>query len=126
MEKVDVLYVNETVAVDCEQLAELHRRLGSSGAEDVVMRAMEELALRLTHAERLYREGALTEMPKCARSMAAIAEQVGMLTVAQVARDVTRCLDGADGVALAATVTRLMRIGERSISEIWELQDMTV
>lgn len=108
------------------RLEQLYMQLGSAGAEDVVCRALEELAVRLTHTERFYRSGALSDMRKSARSLIAIADQVGMGTLARVAGDVTGCIDAGDGTALAATLARLLRIGDTSLNEIWELQDRTI
>ena len=44
----------EQVRVDQERLGILYDQLGETGAEDVVCRAMEELALRMSHCNRLY------------------------------------------------------------------------
>ena len=41
----------EQVRVDQERLGILYDQLGESGAEDVVCRAMEELALRMSHCD---------------------------------------------------------------------------
>lgn len=126
LEQVTLLKQNEVVGLDADRLEELYSQLGEAGAENVVCRALEELAARLSHTERCYREIRITDMRKSARSLIAIAEQIGMLKLAQVAGDVTRCIDEADRVALAATLARLLRIGERSLSEIWDLQDLSI
>ena len=126
VEHLTLLKQNEAVHFDPERLKELYVQLGEASAEDVVCRALEELAVRLSHTERCYREGRLLDMRKSARSLCAIADQIGMAMFSRVARDVTRCADSGDRVALAATLARLLRIGERSLSEIWDLQDMSV
>lgn len=105
-----------------DRLDELFLQLGQHAAEDVVYRALEELAARLTHIERFYRRGAKTEMRKCAGSLGAIADQLGMQMLARVARDVSACAQGGDAVAQAATLARLLRIGKVSLSEIWDVQ----
>ena len=116
----------EDVGVDHDRLGALYTELGHAAAEDVVCRALEELAVRLSHTERCYREAQLGDMRKSARSLIAIAEQIGMGTLANVARDVTHCIDGQDAVATAATLSRLLRIGETSLHEIWDLQDYSI
>ncbi len=126
MEQVTVLKQNEMIRLDPDQLEELYIQLGAAGAEDVVCRALEELAARLSHTERCYRERRHKDMRKSARSLVAISEQIGMGLLARVAIDVTRCIDCGDRTALAATMSRLLRIGERSLSEIWDLQDMSI
>lgn len=114
----------EQVDLDHGQLSALYAQLGPSGAEDVVCRAMEELALRLSHCERLFRASSWVDLRKSARSLVAIADQMGMKGVSMVANDVTICIDEVNQVALAATMNRLMRIGEGSLTAIWDLQDI--
>lgn len=123
VEQVTLLKQQEQVRLDAHRLATLYLQLGETNAEDVVCRALEELAARLTHAEWLYREGRLTDLRKCARSLIAIADQIGMFHLARVAGDVTGCIDASDTHAVAATFARLLRIGERSLCEIWDMSD---
>ncbi|WP_375174371.1 hypothetical protein [Pseudooceanicola sp.] len=124
MDHVRVLAQEEDVLLDPDRLQSLYDQLGDVEAEDVVCRAMEELAIRLSLVERLYRQDRRAEMRKAARSLTGIAEQIGMDTLCRVAGDVIYCIDAHDPVALAATLSRLLRTGERSLSEIWDLQGM--
>ena len=124
----DILHMvpSETVCVDADRLSGLYADMGSTAAEDVVCRAMEELALRLAHCDRLYRAENWDDLRKSSRSLIAIADQIGMSKLARVASDVTECIDSGNKVALAATLSRLLRIGEGSLSAIWDLQDITI
>jgi hypothetical protein len=121
-----MLKQDEMVRLNANRLDELYAQLGESGAEDVVCRALEELAVRLSHTERCHREQQLADMRKSARSLVAISEQIGMQMLSRVAADVTHCVDACDPVATAATLSRLLRIGERSLSEVWEMQDLSI
>lgn len=123
---VTTLQHDESVRLDPSCLGELCLQLGEAGAEDVVCRAIEELAARLAHCHTLWRSGEMLQLRKCARSLIAIAEQVGMRSLARVACDVTDTIDANDLIATGATLTRLMRIGERSLTAVWELQDLSV
>lgn len=118
--------LTETVRVDQDRLGALYAQLGEAGAEDVVCRAMEELALRLSHCGRLHTSENWGDLRKCARSLIAISDQIGMHVLAQVAGNVIDCIDAGDRVATAATLARLVRIGEQSLTAIWDLQDITV
>jgi len=111
----------EKVSVDQERLGPLYAQLGEAGAENVVCHALEELALRMTHCDKLYREEAWRDLRKNARSLIAIADQIGMAKLSSVADDVTNCIDREDAIALAATLSRLLRIGERSLTAIWDI-----
>ncbi|MEB8387170.1 hypothetical protein OO012_08025 [Rhodobacteraceae bacterium KMM 6894] len=126
MEQVTLLKQDEAVRLNADRLEELYVQLGEAGAENVVCRALEELAVRLSHTERCYREGRGLDLRKSARSLVAISDQIGMQMLSRVATDVTICADKGDSVALAATLSRLLRIGERSLSEIWQMQDLSI
>ena len=126
MEHVLKIRIKETVHVDHDRLGALYAQLGEAGAEDVVCRAMEELALRLSHCSRLHEARQWADLRKCSRSLIAISEQIGMLVLARVAEDVIETIDAEDGPATAATLARLLRIGEQSLTAIWDLQDITI
>lgn len=116
----------ETASLDHEQLGTLYNQLGAIGAEDVVRRAMEELALRLHEAEGYYLAGERHKLRKGLRTLTAIAEQIGMQKLAHVATDVITCIDRNEDTALAATFSRLVRLGETSLTALWDLQDFTI
>lgn len=124
MKQVTQIKPKESVDVDQDRLSALYAQLGETSAEDVVCRAMEELALRLSHCERLYRTSSWVELRKSVRSLIAIADQIGMSALSSVAGNVTECIDDKNDVALAATLGRLMRIGEESLTAIWDIQDV--
>ena len=126
LNKVTMLMQDEAVLLDPERLGTLYAQLGEAAAEEVICRAMEEMAVRLTGAERMYREDQIAGLRKTARSLAAIADQIGLCGLAQVARDVMACIEYGDTIAEAATLARLSRTGERSLSALWDLQDLSV
>ena len=119
-------FVKDAVEANKLSLHGLWNDIGDVGAEEVVCRAMEELAVRLSLIERLYRQDRHGEMRKSARSLTGIAEQIGMNTLSRVAGDVIICIDTCDEVAMAATLSRLLRIGEQSLTEIWDMQGVEV
>lgn len=126
MATLAVLRYDEGVRFDPDRLVALYSDLGEAGAEQVVCRAMEELAARLTEIRRFADEGNPAAMRRSARLLIRVAEQVGMLTFARVAGDVLRATDAGDPAAQAATLARLLRIGDRSLNAVWDLRDRTV
>lgn len=126
MSTVTQIQLNESVQVNYARLNALYGEMDPTNAEDVVCRAMEELALRMGHCDRLYRKGQLNELKRSAKSLIGIADQIGMDVLSQVASDVVQCAEARDQVAIAATLGRLMRIGEGSLTAIWDLQDVTI
>lgn len=117
---------SEAVRLDPDRLGALYSQMGEAGAEDVICRAVEELAIRLAQCERHFRQAKWPDLRKCVRSLVAIADQIGMNMLSRVAMDVTVAIDQKDRVATASTLARLLRIGQRSLTAIWDLQDMSV
>lgn len=126
MNHVLKIRVCEKVYVDQDRLSALYMELGEAGAEDVVCRAMEELALRLSHCSKLHTAQDWESLRKCVRSLIAISDQIGMVVLARVCRDVINTIDCYDLPATAATLARLLRIGEQSLTAIWDLEDITI
>lgn len=116
----------EPVGLDRDRLEHLYMQLGNNSADDVVSRAMEELAVRLAKVQKCYNRADLVELRSTAKSMVAVAEQIGMTTFARVAADVAYLAAGTDIAALGAVVARLDRIGGGSLMAVWDLQDITV
>ena len=126
MGEVVEMCVCEQIQLDQVRLGTLFAQLGERGAENVVARAMEELAVRMAHCDTLWRAGNREKLRKNARSLIAISDQIGMYRLAQVAGDVTLCIDADDDVATAATLSRMLRTGERSLSAIWAMEDLSI
>lgn len=120
------LHPDESVRLNPSRLTELFVQLGNRGAEDVVCRAMEELAVRLADIEASYWKGDFTKVSKGSRGLIAIAEQIGLNGLAQVARHVSATSSRDDATAIAATVSRLVRMGDKSLTAVWDAQDMSV
>lgn len=126
VDKIVTLSQDEHVRLDQEHLSTLYHQLGDASAEDVVCRAIEELAVRLSVCERLWRARDMRDLRKSARSLVAIAEQIGMVALAGVAQDVTDTIDNEDAVATGATLFRLIRVGERSLTAIWDQREFSL
>lgn len=120
------LRLDETVRLDRDQLEVLYVQLGPAGADNLVAHAMEELAVELARLERRHKASRIGDVLNSARLLIAIAQQIGMTSLARVARDVLSLANGSDSAGYAAAVARLLRIGERSLVAVWDLQDMSV
>lgn len=114
------------VSIDQPRLTQLYKQLGTIDADDVVSRAMEELAVRLAKVGSAYKQKDFEEVQRGGRSMIAISEQIGMTTFAVAAAGVSDTATAVDSVALAATVDRLLRVGENSLLAVWELQGVSI
>lgn len=123
MSHVVALSHEEGVRLDAARLVSLVTELGDRGAETVVSRAMEAMALILADMEEHYCAGETRVICRSARQLAQLASEVGMTSLARVAADVDLCAGRGDMVAFAATWSRLQRIADRSLTAIWDLQD---
>jgi hypothetical protein len=120
------LIPEEPVRLDSDRLAELFVQLGEAGAQNVVSRAREELAVRLSCLEEAYDSGKVDVLCKGAKALVGISEQIGMNELALAARATQDCATGPDHVALAATMARMLRLGDCSLAKAWNLQGLSV
>ena len=126
MTDINELRQAEPIRLDQEKLYALYSELGQVNADDVVCRAVEELAVRMAHCLTYHEKQQWSDLRKTARSMVAIDDQLGMIALARVAQNVTQAVDSAQDPAISATLARLGRVGERSLMAIWDVQDMSV
>ncbi len=121
-----VLRHEEGVRLDPDPLVALYSDLGQSGAERVICRAMEEMAARLTDILRHADEGHNDALVRGARLLGKVADQIGLASLARVTADVIRTTEVGDETGQAATLARLVRIGDRSLTAVWDLRGMTI
>lgn len=115
---------SETACLDRDRLEELVIELGEPGAERYVGRALDTIAVRLNRCERARRSGDMARLITSAEELAGCAQQIGLVTLERVARDVILTARRGDEASLAATLSRMVRIGEASLMSAWDLGDM--
>ena len=108
-----------------DRLERLCAEIGELRAEDEVAQALEVISARLQEIGVLDPLRDATPLAAGLRALIAASEHIGMATLARVGRNVQGCLVRRDNVALAATHARLIRIGDRSIHAIWDLEDLS-
>lgn len=116
MTKVAVLHPREVVRQDVEAVAEIYRNLGAPTAEQVVSRALGELALTMAGIVEKVRAQDLRDLGRQLARLRRLAEDIGLVSLAKVAGDAQACLERADGTAFSAVWARLLRVAERSLS----------
>lgn len=119
-----VLRLSPPVAlhVDAEPLLRLRAAEGPQAAQALVARTREDLSHRLGRVAALYGQGVLPPLAAEARGIALAAHPVGLVDLARVAQHVAACCGRDDPAALAATVARLLRLGERAVDLIAALR----
>ncbi|MEM8554082.1 MAG: hypothetical protein AAGF71_04560 [Pseudomonadota bacterium] len=120
------LKVDEFVRFEPRKLADLYRTMGEIGAENVLCDAMEDLTIQLVRVEKLAKRDRLDSVHDVVMRIVPVAERIGLLGLARVARDVAGCIEVGDKTALAATLARLNRIGDKSLTAIWDPQNLSV
>ena len=120
MKKVSVLAVDEDVLVDMQRLEQIVSELGDQTANQVINAALEQLALALTDTLKAAENDDLGQIVRSADRLSRLAWQVGLVTLAGVGVDVGSCAEKRDTAGLATTIARLRRIGNRSLTEIWD------
>ena len=118
--KIAVLAVEEEILVDMQRLEQIVTELGQDTANYVLGAALEQLAQALTNTVTAAGREDLATVVSQADRLSRLAWQVGLVSLAGVAVDVGRCAETRDLPGLAATAGRLRRIGNRSLTEIWE------
>ena len=99
---------------------------GPHRAKDILCRALEDIGQRLFQIDAMAACGPREDLHKALRALSAVAGQIGLATLAEVARDVMRCIEDGDPVAEAATLARLARTGEASFAALCQEQDLSL
>ncbi len=125
-ENIFVLMHKERVRQDAEPIATMYRNLGTVSAEQVVTRALGELALTMAGLANQVRAHELQDVERQLRRLQRMSENLGMTSLGLVAGDVRACIDRGDVTAFSAVWARLLRIAERSLMADKDLLDQTL
>ena len=120
MAQIMALAVSEPVRVDSRRVGDIVTELGETAAQNVIGLALEQLAGALTAADRAVGAEDLPEIARQSDLLARLAWQIGLLSLAGVAMDLGGCAERRDPIALPAVHARLMRVGIRSLTAIWD------
>lgn len=124
MAQISTFSCDEPVNLDPDRIVVLYAELGQVAAERVLSAAMEDLAVHLVAIQMAVLDRQEQVILRGLDELGRLARQVGMRVLSQVARDLADCVMREDTVAQAAVLARLVRIGDRSLTAVWDLQDM--
>lgn len=120
---VTALLLDEPARFNPGQLEQLCERIGEISAEAEVANALNRITIALDELHEVPRGWPDPALRPVIERVARDAHLIGMASLARVAGDVVQCIDTGDGVALAATLARLDRIGDRSVHAVWDFED---
>lgn len=123
---VTVLRPIERVRLDAAPIAAIYRNLGPGGAEQVVSRALGEVALTLAALAELVRHHDFADMDRQLRRLQRMSEHLGMMSLGAACTDLRACSTAGDPTAFAAVWARLLRVAERSLATDKDMRGQTL
>lgn len=126
MGNVVALRPKERVRQNAEPIATIYRNLGTASAEQVVTRALGELALTMSNLAAQVQSHELGDLIRQLRRLQRMSENLGLVSLATTASDLRSCMDRSDATAFSAVWARLLRIAERSLTPEKHLLDQTL
>ncbi|WP_431298203.1 hypothetical protein [Tabrizicola sp. BL-A-41-H6] len=126
MNKITALRPREVVRQDAEPIAAIYRNLGAQTAEQMVTRALGELALTMAGIAAQVKSHDLADLARQLTRLRRMAENLGLTSLGAVSDDVRICLERSDNTAFAAVWARLLRVAERSIAQDEGFADLSV
>ncbi|EPX77492.1 hypothetical protein [Litoreibacter arenae] len=124
MQEIVKLEMREVVRVDPDRLVELCVSFGEGQAEALITTAMDELARGMVDVEDAYLAQNMDLLSSRAAALVRTSQHIGMTSFARVADDVMTCALLREGIPLAATLNRLRRIADRSLTAVWDMQNL--
>ncbi len=127
MDVVSLNFRDERLVIDRDPVLRLCQRLGPAAADASIEAALEELAFWLYHCAGTAEGCADAERQRSAlRRVDRLARMTGLASVADVATRMAAMDSTVSPTDRAAIAARLIRLGERSILALWDLNDMTL
>jgi len=123
---ITALRPKEYVRLDAEPIASIYRNLGTNGAEQIVARALGELALTLAGLVEQVRRRELGDLGRGLRRLQRMADHLGMISLGLIAAEARICMDRSDATAFAAVWARLIRVAEASLSTDRDVLDQSL
>ena len=90
------------------------------------MTSVEEISERLAEIDWDLRSALSPEIAYQARRVASLSREIGLTSLANVALDLAATIERGDETASRAIWTRLVRVGDVSLAEIWDVPGLSM
>lgn len=87
---------------------------------------VEDISERLADIEFQHRQGALSEIAREAQTVSQLCTEIGLTSLARVVSDLGVSAGRGDMIAFRAVWERLVRIGDRSLAQVWEVPGLSL
>lgn len=124
--KVHALRPREGTTLDPVQLGDMMARMADTQGQVALGNLLDDLALKLSQIGPAWRDARFDTVVCCCRDVGELAVALRCDRLARVARTAVALAAQNDGVALAANLGRMMRLGEEVLTSVWDLQDALV
>ena len=119
------LQPKDRVRQDSAPIALMYRTMGTKAAGEVVGRALGEMTFAISGLSSLVLAQDMTDLSRQMRRLIRMSDQLGMVSLGQVAGDVRACLSEGDKIAFSAVWARFLRVAERSLAIETDLLDQS-
>lgn len=117
---------SDRAVIDGAQLDLLCQRMGARGAEAYVIEKVEEISDRLAEIDLIHRQSLPAAIQTQALRVARLSGEIGLVSLARVARDLAGAAAQGDLPAYRAVWERLVRIGDRSLAQVWDAPGLSL
>ena len=123
MTEIKPLPISESVRVNRRRIKELMLRLGEQAAQDMICSAQDEIAASLDAIQQAMADRDYPSALQQSERIEDLGWQIGLPSLAGVARNLRDCLLRRNETASAAVGTRLLRVGQLSLMKVRQLRE---
>ncbi len=115
----------EDASLDTTRILILRQSLGDQRCREIVEEVVFHMTDRLGLLQTAFEENDLEDVSILASRLAGLCEQIGLVVLARVARDLVQCVAVGDTNAISAVGARLIRLGEDSLYSVMVYADQS-
>ena len=123
MAQISMLLHDEHLPFSTSKIDEIYSEFAPQRAQKIINGALDEFAIRLSVLECAGKQNKRAAIRKAVDALMSIGQQIGLGSLTDAAHNVRALTASSDDPALAATVARLVRLGDMCLISLWAIQD---